>query len=205
MEARELASVEALRVIAAAWSFTDLEPAHTSTVADEIGRLVEVQVPSLTASRRTLRVLYDVAVDGPPALQSEWTAFAYPFEGPGYERPDEETDLWVTGVDASPQQCGQWARAWFERQLRRPIRRIEWDRPASGLSNLDPRVNWQAGVCEVDARRSSAAARRTRRPQVVVAAAPAALTRGVGASEPLTAGLELRSMVGLRDTGIPLG
>ncbi|GAB2586726.1 hypothetical protein [Microlunatus antarcticus] len=137
-EAREQAFVEALRVVASTWSFTDLDAAHTSTAANEIGRLVEVKVPSLTTSRRTLRILYDVDVDGPPALQSEWTAFGYPFEGPGYEQPDPETDLWVSGVDASPQQFGAWAGLWFERQLRRPVRRVEWDRPASGLSTLIP-------------------------------------------------------------------
>lgn len=135
---REVAFVEALRAAAAAWTFVDLEPVATSTAADEVGRLVEVRVPALTTSRRTLRVLYDVDVAGPPALQSEWTSFAYPFEGSGCEHPDPDTDLWLSGVDASPQQCGTWVASWFERQLRRPVRRLEWDRPSSGLSTLIP-------------------------------------------------------------------
>jgi hypothetical protein len=132
-----------LAVAAAALNWTtDLSPHDTSTrpATDEgagAGRLVEIRLPQLTTPCRILRVLYDLDVAGRPTLQSEWTASPKPFEHL-YELPDEETDLWVQGVEAAPEQCGDWAAAWFERQLRRPVLRREWDRPRSGVSTLIP-------------------------------------------------------------------
>ena len=41
--------------------------------------------------------------------------------GFGCEPPDEEADLWVSGADVSPEQCGTWAAAW-----------LEWARVAQG-------------------------------------------------------------------------
>ena len=72
------------------------------------------------------------------------------------EPPDEETDLWVSGVEATPEQCGAWAAAWLERQLNRPVCRREWDAPATGWSTLIPRrrpgspalVEWTVGEPE---------------------------------------------------------
>jgi hypothetical protein len=86
--------VQTLRSAAAGWNFADLTPGDTSTERHEIGRLVEIRVPLLTTARRILRACYDVDPAGGTSLQSEWTAFAYPFEGPDFEAPDPETDLW---------------------------------------------------------------------------------------------------------------
>lgn len=130
--------LEALRTAARAWSFADLRPEDTSAGGEESGCLVEIRVPLLTTSCRILRVCYAVDEEDSLSLQSEWTGFDEPFEGLGYESPDPETDLWVTGVEASPEQCALWSAAWFERQLRRPVKRREWDRPESGWSTLIP-------------------------------------------------------------------
>ena len=128
-----------LRAAASSWNFADLRPEDTSIKRRDIGLLVEVQVPLLTTSRRILRVCYDIDDAGLPTLQSEWTPFEYPFEGgPEAEAPDFEGGLWITGVEAAPEQCGVWTAAWLERQLRRPVKRLEWDRPRAGASTLIP-------------------------------------------------------------------
>lgn len=140
---RQRRFVQTVASAALTWGFDDVVTDHTSARSaydDGSGRLVEVLIPGLTTSRRILRVLYEPEPDpmSCPVLQSEWTADAYEFDRPDFEAPDEETELWVTGVNASPEQCGRWAADWFERQLRRPVVRREWDRPSSGLSTLVP-------------------------------------------------------------------
>jgi hypothetical protein len=109
-------------------------------------------VPRLTTSRVRLRVLYEFGISGLPVLQSEWSSIEYSFDRPGAEPPDDEVELWVTGVEASPEQCGVWAARWFERQLHRPVVRRERDRPTSGVASLVPgttsgpvAVEWTVG------------------------------------------------------------
>lgn len=136
---REQTFLQSLRVVACSWGFADLRPQDTSSRHEVIGLLVEVQVPLLTTSRRILRVCYDFDDAGLPTLQSEWTPFEYPFEGgPDAAAPDPEGGLWVTGVEAAPEQCGVWTATWFERQLRRPVKRREWDRPRRGGPGIVP-------------------------------------------------------------------
>ena len=117
-----------------------------------------MRVPSLTTERRYLCVFYDPDVKGLPTLRSRWGSGPVDFNGDGdYDDccgpPDEDTDLWVSGVEATPEQCGGWAAAWLERQLHRPVVRREWDAPTTGWSTLIPRrrpgsaalVEWALG------------------------------------------------------------
>lgn len=139
---RRTAFLRALAAAAEQWAFADLSPENTSTDLElSDGRVVvQITVPGLTSKRGNLRVLYRPDVEGRPVLQSAWSDTTYSFDD--YEDPcggpDEDVDLWVSGVDASPEQCGAWTAAWFERQLRRRVTRREWDRPPSGLSTLLP-------------------------------------------------------------------
>lgn len=152
--------VRAVASAAAGWGFGDLRPEDTSsgpTEAEGAGRLVEVTVPGLSTRCRMLWVLYEPDRGHLPVLASRWADERYPPDLDDYdlEAPDEEVDLWVSGVDASPEQCGAWAAAWLERSLRRPVRRREWDRPRSGPSTLLPGgsgrpalVEWTVGAPE---------------------------------------------------------
>lgn len=148
---------------ATSWVFDDLVPANTSSTSAPPGAgarevAVQVQVPRLTTKRCYLWVLYDPDVRGLPTLTSRWGSHPFDFTGRDdddhdWEPPDEETDLWVSGVEATPEQCGRWAAAWLERQLHRPVCRREWDAPATGWSTLIPRrrpgspalVEWTVG------------------------------------------------------------
>lgn len=141
--------VASLAAAASGWSFTDLAEADTSStsapgdtgVAEVVAK---VEVSGLTTARRNVWVRYDPDVRGLPVLTSQWTAGSDDFDDRdgyayGCEPPDEEVDLWVSGVAATPEQCGGWAAAWLERQLRRPVCRREWDAPTNGWSTLIPR------------------------------------------------------------------
>jgi len=155
--------VATVAVAATSWAFADLVPADTSSTpappdagAGEV--VVQVRVPHLTTERRYLWVLYDPDVRGLPTLTSRWGSRRFEFDGRDdydydYEPPDEETDLRVSGVQATSEQCGTWAAAWLERQLHRPVCRREWDAPTAGWSTLIPRrrsespalVEWTVG------------------------------------------------------------
>ncbi|WP_204912463.1 hypothetical protein [Microlunatus spumicola] len=152
--------VATVAAAAASWTFTDLVPGDTSSTLGPPGAgarevAVHVRVPGLTTERRFLQVFYDPDVGGLPTLTSRWGSG--PAELTGYEDccgpPDEDTDLWVSGVEATAEQCGRWAAAWLERQLCRPVVRREWDAPATGWSTLIPRrrpgspalVEWTVG------------------------------------------------------------
>ncbi|WP_375422978.1 hypothetical protein [uncultured Friedmanniella sp.] len=132
----KIAFLRTLRAAAEQWTFDGLGPETTSTdVEFPDGRLVvSIEVPGLTSRPQHLQVCYRADVEGRPVLQSAWSRYAR-FDDP-YEPPDEETELWVSGVDATPEQCSLWAAAWFERQLSRRVVRREWDRPEAGLSTL---------------------------------------------------------------------
>ena len=130
---REAAFVRALATHVADWAWSDLTALDTSTTFaydNRAGCLVEVQVPKLTSPRRILRVLYEP--DDEPQLRSEWSSDGYAFDRPV---PDEhkpgQGELYVAGLDVSPEQYALFAARWFERQLRRRIVRQEWDRPPS--------------------------------------------------------------------------
>lgn len=132
----------ALADSAASWTFPDLTADDTSADSDQGDGLlvVEVKVPGLTSKRGNLRVGYRADAGGRPALRSDWSQWPESFDenDDSFGAPDEETELWVSGIDATPEQCGVWAAAWFERQLRRRVVRREWDRPTSGLGTLIP-------------------------------------------------------------------
>lgn len=127
------AFVQALERLADRWRFDDLYPEHSSSSSwiDGTGIFVELQLPGLTCDRLRLRALYSPVSHREPLLKAEW-GDDYLFDGVVTE------GLVVNGVDASPEECASWTAAWFERQLRRPIVRREWDRPTSGLARLLP-------------------------------------------------------------------
>lgn len=159
--------VATVAAIAPYWPFADLVEADTSSrpapAGDRVeGVVIEVRVPRLTTARRTLWVRYDPEVRGLPVLTSQWISGPEEFDsrdgydpdfGFGFEPPDEEADLWVSGAEVTPEQCGAWTAAWLERQLRRPVCRREWDAPTTGWSTLIPRrhegsaiaVQWTVG------------------------------------------------------------
>lgn len=53
-------------------------------------------------------------------LQGEWG------DGHLLDNGGDNTDLWVQGVLAEPEDFAQLAATWMERQLRRPLERLEW-------------------------------------------------------------------------------
>jgi len=114
----------------------DVDAARTSTVPADDGRSLQVglEVPGLTCDRRILAVEYEpVGVEGLPSLNSFWTAGLAPkTELDDYDAPSGLAgEMWVSGVEATPTECAQWAVAWWSRQLRRPVIRQEWDEPKS--------------------------------------------------------------------------
>ena len=80
-------------------------------------------------------------------LQSEWSDGGWTFDRSESE-PLGVGELYVAGLEASPEQYGQWAAQWFKRQLRRKVVRREWDRPSSG-SDSEPRSRTAAGPAAV--------------------------------------------------------
>lgn len=136
---REARFVRTVAETAASGEWSDVSPSDTSTTTaydNGTGCLVEIQVPHLTTPIRILRVLYDP--DDHPALQSEWSHAGYAFEDPPHPEHLYEGELYVSGLEASPEQYGQWAAQWFERQLRREVLRQEWDRRTSGSASTTP-------------------------------------------------------------------
>ena len=127
--AREFA--EAVRSAARAWEPADLgiTPAETSTYLLLNRQVIEAEIPGLTCTRRLVRVAYTPNDSGEALLDAEW-AGEYFFDGP----PDDE----VGKLRGSPSECGVWAAAWIEEQLRQPVTRREWDRPAGVLARLLP-------------------------------------------------------------------
>lgn len=139
---------DAVAAAASEWTISDLVAEDTSSTpapaTSEVAEVVlEVRVPGLTTPRRNVWVHYDPDVRGLPVLTSHWMSESYDVDRDDYdydfESPDDEFDLWVSGVEATPERCGLWAAAWLQRQLRRPVCRREWDAPTTGWSTLIPR------------------------------------------------------------------
>lgn len=131
--------VQALRAAAAAGAFPGVDPDDTvaGALTDPPGRGVTVglAIPRLTTDRRWLLVSYQPGAEGggTPVLQSGWSSVLMLTTEPGaYDGPQDELDLWVSGIAASPDACAEWVLEWFQRQLQRPVTRREWDQPASG-------------------------------------------------------------------------
>lgn len=137
-EPREIEFVEALMQAASAGSFAGVDPQDTLRVAQPKGYspgvMVGLIVPRLTCERRIVRVSYETGdASTPPTLQADWSDGMYPGNPPGaYDGPTNDTDLWVSGIFATPRSCAEWVSAWFVHQLARPVFRREWDRPVSG-------------------------------------------------------------------------
>lgn len=132
-----------LQAEAATGRFADLEASHTSTWPYLGGQLIEATVPGLTCPRDTLRMLYCPAVAQSPVLQAE-LGDDHLFDA----APDNPSHLLVSGVQASAEQCAEWAAHWLETQLRRSVIRKEWDRPSGGLAALLPTVQGNVAVVE---------------------------------------------------------
>jgi len=161
-EPRELEFVAALSAAAEAGAFLGVGPKDTSSAVLDggSGLLIGLAVPGLTCERRLLRVSFVPGdADETPVLRSEWSTQMTPLDPPGayeapgtYEGPTDGSDLWVSGIDATPAQCAAWVEAWMVRQLGRPVTRREWDRPTSGWGSIGPAgspgpvaVEWQLG------------------------------------------------------------
>ena len=92
----ERESLAAVRAVADAWSWPELTPAHTCQYQlGEGRRIVEVEIPGLTCSRRFLRVMCTPDRDLSMMLESEWADNRL-FDGP---RDDPEA-LLVNGMTA---------------------------------------------------------------------------------------------------------
>ena len=136
-EPRQVEFMAALTRAAEAGELADADAAQTLSVAAEDGSSVEVGlvVAGLTCDRKFLAVAYEPGDDhGLPSLTSVWTAGLEPkTEFDDYDAPSgDDEEMWVSGVEATPTQCAEWAVAWWSRQLRRPVIRQEWDQPTSG-------------------------------------------------------------------------
>lgn len=134
----EILFVEALVRAASTGLFAGVSQQDTLRVAQPKGHnpgvMVGLVLPNLTCDRRVVRACYETG-DGqtPPMLQSDWSEGMYPSRPPGaYDGPTNDTDLWVSGISATPTVCAEWVTAWFVAQLARPVVRREWDRPATG-------------------------------------------------------------------------
>lgn len=141
---RQVEFVAALIRAAEAGELADIDAAQTLSVVADDGSSVEVGlvVPGLTCDRKFLAVTYEPSDHhGLPSLTSVWTAGLTPkTEFDDYDAPSGDPgEMWVSGVEATPTQCAQWAIAWWSRQLRRPVIRQEWDQPKSG---------WGSGLLE---------------------------------------------------------
>ena len=141
------AFVEALRTLAAGWRFDDdLHPGCSDSWGwvdvDERAWVIEISVPGLTAVEVELRARYWPQGEGMPLLHGEW-GNKYLFDG-----PTDSGDLVISGLDASPSECAAWTAAWFEKQLRRPIVRWEWDRPTTGAARFLPSYSKSLAVVE---------------------------------------------------------
>lgn len=130
--------VMAARTAAQLWTSSELglTPDATRAYDLEPGYILEVDVPGLTCGPRFLRVLHTQDDPDEPLLQGAWLGSDFCFGGA--TDPEDANALIVTGVAASPKQCGEWAAFWMESQLRRPVSRREWDRPAAGPTRLLP-------------------------------------------------------------------
>ena len=153
---RDLEFLEALTAAAQGGAFLGVEANDTSSAVLDGGEglLVALAVPRLTCERKLLRVSFvPEDADRTPVLQSEWSTPTTSLDPPGaYDGPTDDSDLWVSGIEATPTQCAAWVTAWMVRQLRRPVRRREWDRPTSGWGSISPAgvtgpvaVEWQLG------------------------------------------------------------
>lgn len=137
-EPREIEFVEALVRAASGGRFAGVEPQDTLRVAPPKGYspgvMVGLVVPKLTCARRVVRTCYQTGdAWTPPMLQSDRSEGMYPGSPPGaYDGPSSDTDLWASGIPATPTVCADWVAAWFVAQLARPVVRREWDRPATG-------------------------------------------------------------------------
>lgn len=158
-EPRKLEFLAALTAAAEGGAFLGVEPKATSSAVLDGGNglLVALAVPRLTCERKLLRISFvpDEA-DRTPVLQSEWSTLTTSLDPPGaYDGPTDDSDLWVSGIEATPTQCAAWVTAWIVRQLGRPVTRREWDRPTSGWGSISPTgvagpvaVEWQLGTPE---------------------------------------------------------
>lgn len=136
--------VETLQELAAGWQFDDLLPEHSfgsSWPIDESDCFVELEIPGLSFDDLRLRALYSPDNRRQPLLQAEWGE-AHLFDGGPID------GLFVTGIDALPEQCASWTATWFEQQLQRPIVRREWDRPTSGPARILPSHTPSVAVTE---------------------------------------------------------
>lgn len=154
--------VEALTLAADDGAFPGLSPSDTASepFSAPIGQGLSVSlvVPKVTCERRWLWVTYVPGHDhGTPVLQSEWSSNARLdlVEPDAYDGPGTDSELWVSGVAASPATCAGWASAWFDRQLQRPVTRREWDQPAAGpgaslfrRARVSAVVEWSLGEPE---------------------------------------------------------
>lgn len=137
-EPREVEFVEALVQAASEGVFAGVNPPDTLRVTQPKGYspgvMVGLVLPKVTCERRVVRVCYEAGDPWtPPMLQSDWSEGMYPRSPPGaYDGPTNDTDLWVSGIAATPTACAEWVTAWFVAQLARPVVRREWDRPATG-------------------------------------------------------------------------
>ena len=120
--------------VAARADWTDVAAVDTLTTTaydNRTGCMVEIRLPNVTSRNRVLRVLYEP--DDQPVLRSEWSNDGYAFDRPEQVLLGEAGEMFVAGLEASPEQYGEWAAQWFKRQLNRKVVRQEWDRPTQGL------------------------------------------------------------------------
>lgn len=150
--------VEALRNAAEAGAFHGVDPGDTvsGSLSERMGKGITVglAVPQLTCPRRWLLVSYEPGQGHrTPLLQSSWSTEVQLGTQPGgYDGPSNDNELWVSGIAAGPALCAEWVTAWLGRQLRRPVTRKEWDRPATGPGaglfgrpRLSAVVEWSLG------------------------------------------------------------
>jgi hypothetical protein len=115
--------LHALRMRAASWDIEGLKPAASQTLGVMVTLIVVVEDPRLEGLDGLTSV--QVGYRPPEAevgvrLQGEW--------GDDYllDNGGDDTDLWVQGVAAEPEDFAQMAASWMERQLRRPLERLAW-------------------------------------------------------------------------------
>lgn len=106
-----------------AWSLPGVQLGSFTVVARMIPIVVTLNVPGIDVSHGTCTLQIGYWNDGPygRALEGEWgdshLLDNHVYDGDG---------LTVFGLDEAPETYGTFAAGWLQRQLQRPVERVDW-------------------------------------------------------------------------------